>query len=101
DERSISLPGYPGGSDIVGNQVTRQFQVDPFGEALLLFAAAASRDLLDADGWRAAEIAADAIAARWQEPDSGIWEIEPARWTHGRLICSAGLRAISRHAPAG
>ena len=61
DERRLELPGYPGGSDVVGNWVNEQFQLDAFGEALLLFAAAARHDHLDADGWRAAEIAADAI----------------------------------------
>ena len=53
---SLGLPGYPGGSDIVGNQVRDQFQLDLFGEVLLLLANAASQDRLDSDGWRAAEI---------------------------------------------
>ena len=91
-----TFPGYPGGADIVGNQVNQQFQLDAFGEALLLFAAAARHDRLDADGWRAAEIAAARSRTRWQEPDAGIWELEPDEWTHSRLICAAGLRAISR-----
>ena len=77
DERRLDLPGYPGGTDLVGNWVNKQFQLDAFGEALLLFAAAARHDRLDAGGWRAAEIAADAIGARWHEPDAGIWELEP------------------------
>ena len=63
----------------------------------LLFAAAARHDHLDADGWRAAELAAASVLARWREPDAGIWELDPPeRWTHSRLICAAGLRAISR-----
>jgi alpha,alpha-trehalase len=99
DERPVDLPGYPGGANIVGNWVNRQFQLDGFGESLLLFAAAARHDHLDVDAWRAAETAAEAIAARWREPDAGIWEITPAAWTHSRLICAAGLRAISRHSP--
>ena len=57
DERKLKLAGYPGGSDIVGNWVNKQFQLDAFGEALLLFAAAAGHDHLDTDGWRAAEVA--------------------------------------------
>ena len=101
DERRLDLPGYPGGSDIVGNRVNGQFQLDVFGEALLLFAAAAAHDHLDSDGWRAAQIAADAIHDRWREPDAGIWEIDPDHWTHSRLTCAAGLRAISRHGPGG
>jgi hypothetical protein len=36
----LDLPGYPGGYDIVGNQVNEQFRLDAVGEALLLFAAA-------------------------------------------------------------
>ncbi len=103
DQRQLNLPGYPGGSDIVGNWVNQQFQLDAFGEALLLFAAAAGHDHLDADGWRAAEVAIAAIEARWQEPDTdaGIWEIDPDAWTHSRLICAAGLRQIAERGPAG
>jgi GH15 family glucan-1,4-alpha-glucosidase len=95
EERELPLPGYPGGTAIVGNRVNRQFQLDGFGEALLLFSAAAEQDHLDADGWRAADIAADAIEARWRDADAGIWELDDAKWTHSRLICAAGLRAIA------
>ena len=101
DQRSLGLPGYPGGTDVVGNWVNEQFQLDAFGETLLLLAAAARRDQLDADCWRAAEIAAAAIRDRWNEPDAGIWELEPDQWTHSRLICAAGLRAISACGPGG
>ncbi len=100
DERPVGLTGYPGGGDTAGNWVNGQFQLDAFGEALLLFAAAARHDHLDADAWRAAEIAADAVVERWQEPDAGIWELDPAAWTHSRLICAAGLRALSAHGPS-
>jgi alpha,alpha-trehalase len=100
-ERDLDLPGYPGGDDIVGNWVNRQFQLDAFGEALALFAEAAAHDRLDADGWRAAEAAAAAIARRWREPDGGIWELDPDAWTHSRLICAAGLRRIAGHESQG
>jgi GH15 family glucan-1,4-alpha-glucosidase len=100
DEDRLGLPGYPGGTDIVGNWVNQQFQLDAFGESLLLLAAAARHDRLDADHWRAAETAADAIERRWEEADAGIWELEPDHWTHSRLICVAGLRAIAEHQPA-
>jgi alpha,alpha-trehalase len=101
DQRQLDLPGYPGGNDVVGNWVNEQFQLDAFGETLLLFAAAGGHDHLDADGWRAAEAAASAIEARWQEKDAGIWELDPDAWTHSRLICAAGLRAISGCGPGG
>jgi GH15 family glucan-1,4-alpha-glucosidase len=102
DERPIDLPGYPGGGDLVsGNHVNRQFQLDTFGEALLLLAGAARRDRLDSASWRAAELAADAIEGRWREPDAGIWELDAEQWTHSRLISAAGLRAIAACTPDG
>jgi alpha,alpha-trehalase len=96
EERDLPLPGYPGGQARVGNRVTDQFQLDAFGEALLLFAAADRAGRLDADGRRAADAAVDAIEARWREPDAGIWELEDAHWTHSRLACVSGLRAMAR-----
>jgi GH15 family glucan-1,4-alpha-glucosidase len=103
DQRHLGLPGYPGASDIVGNWVNKQFQLDAFGEALELLAAAARHDHLDANSWRAAETAVAAIEQRWQETDTdaGIWEIDPDAWTHSRLACAAGLRQIATSAPAG
>ena len=95
-QRRLDLPGYPGGFDLVGNWVNRQFQLDAFGEALLLLAAAARQDRLDSGSWQAAEIAAAAIARRWREEDAGIWEIDNQAWTHSRLTCVAGLRAVAR-----
>ena len=100
DQHHLELPGYPGGYDIIGNWVNKQFQLDAFGEALLLFAAAARHDRLDTYHWRAAETAADAITHRWTEPDAGIWEIDNQPWTHSRLTASAGLRAIAGVHPA-
>ena len=84
---------------MIGNRVRNQFQLDLFGEVLLLLANAASQDRLDADGWDAAELAIRAIAERAEEKEHGIWEIGPDHWTHSRLICVAGLRAISEYAP--
>ena len=94
-EQSLDLTGYPGGTDKTGNWVTGQFQLDALGEALQLLATAARAGLLDQDGWRAARAAADAIAKRWTEPDAGIWELGSQHWTHSRLACVAGLRAVA------
>jgi GH15 family glucan-1,4-alpha-glucosidase len=100
-ERHIGLPGYPGGADIVGNWVSQQFQLDAFGEALQLFAAAARHDCLGTVHRRAAETAAAAIAERWTEPDAGIWEIDPRAWTHSRLTAAGGLRALAADVDRG
>jgi alpha,alpha-trehalase len=94
-ERSLRPRGYPGAAARAGNHVFAQFQLDVFGEALQLLAAAARLDRLDATGWRAAETAVAAIEQRWSEPDAGIWELNDEQWTHSRLACVAGLRAAA------
>ena len=101
DGRPARLRGYPGGDAHAGNVVRRQFQLDALGEVLSLLAAAARLDMLAEDDWRAAAVAADAIAKRWTEPDAGIWELDDRHWAHSRLACVAGLRAIAAAAPAG
>ncbi len=100
-ESQLHLRGYPGGVDVVGNRVRDQFQLDIFGEALSLFAAADGLGVLPSDGWRAARVAVDTITARWDEPDAGIWELEPRWWAHSRLACVSGLRAIAARPRAG
>jgi alpha,alpha-trehalase len=100
DEERLQLPGYPGAGNVArGNWVTRQYQLDPFGELLQLFAAAARHDRLDREGWRAALVAAEAIEKRWQQPEAGIWELGDEWWTHSRLSCVAGLRAMAAAGP--
>ncbi|MEZ0491284.1 glycoside hydrolase family 15 protein [Kineococcus sp. TBRC 1896] len=91
----VDLPGYPGADAGTGNQVRTQFQLDSFGEALQVFAAAARRGRLDEEGERAARVAVEAITQRWQEPDAGIWELGDRQWTHSKLAVVAGLRAWS------
>jgi hypothetical protein len=96
----VEAAGIPGQFEraLVGNGPAVG-RLDVFGEALLLFAAAARHDRLDRGGRQAAEIAVAAIAARWSEPDAGIWELDDRAWTHSRLICAAGLRRIAAVAP--
>ncbi len=99
DQSTLDLPDYPGGTAVVGNRVTGQFQLDVPGEALQLFAAAARHDHLDADGLRAADLAVALIDRRWNQPDAGIWELHDDWWTHSRLECVVGLRAFAAHLP--
>jgi GH15 family glucan-1,4-alpha-glucosidase len=94
EERETGLPGYPGGAGVAGNHAGAQFQLDVFGEALLLFAEAAAVGRAEAEDWRAAEVAAEAIEQRWLEPDCGIWELDPHAWTQSRLLAVAGLRKL-------
>ena len=95
DEFYLKLPGYPGGSDRVGNWVNQQFQLDAFGELTQLLAAAARLDRLDRDAHNALQAAVDVIEKNWDEPDAGIWELHNRRWTHSRLSCVAGLRQVA------
>ncbi|MET7360079.1 glycoside hydrolase family 15 protein [Streptomyces sp. NPDC005562] len=100
-EQTLDLPGYPGGTDKIGNWVNQQFQLDAFGEALQLLAAAGHVDRLDSDGWRAVQTGVSAVEQLWNRPDAGIWEIDDRPWTHSRLSCVAGLRAIAGLPGAG
>jgi alpha,alpha-trehalase len=95
DQRVLDLPGYPGGYGLVGNHVNAQFQLDTFGEALLLFAAAARHDHLGTDHYQGVTAAVSAIQHRWMDADAGIWELDDRRWAHSRLMCAAGLRAMA------
>jgi hypothetical protein len=96
--RELDLSGYPGAPPQTGNDAVAQFQLDGFGEALQLFAAAAKHGVLTPDGEKAVDVACAAIAQRWDEPDAGIWELHDQWWTHSRLACVAGLRSIASFA---
>ena len=100
-EHRIRLRGFPGGSPRSGNWVRGQLQLDAFGEALSLLAAAAGHDMLGDEEWRAAAVAAGAIGQRWEEPDAGIWELDNQHWAHSRIACVSGLRAIAEAAGSG
>jgi hypothetical protein len=101
EESHVGLPGYPGGTDLVGNQVTHQFQLDAFGEIMQLIATAARLDRVEADDWRAAELAVEVVRERWNEPDTGVWELDGREWTHSRLCLVSGLKALAGSAPPG
>jgi GH15 family glucan-1,4-alpha-glucosidase len=94
---TLALPGYPGGKVVVGNRANNQFQLDAMGEILQLLGLAARHDHLDDIGHRALLMAADVVEKRWQEPESGIWELDKAWWTQSRLSAVAGLRIASAH----
>ena len=98
--RQLALPGYPGGADLVGNRVNHQFQLDAFGEALLLFAAAARHGRLDTDRWQRRRSRPSPIAAALApSPTPASGSSTPRHWTHCRLTCAAGLRGVAAAAP--
>ncbi|MBB5159281.1 glycoside hydrolase family 15 protein [Saccharopolyspora phatthalungensis] len=97
EQRLVDLPGYPGGQTVArGNRVTRQAQLDCYGELLQLLAEAARYGRLDGDRQRAVQLAVAAIGRHWGEPEAGLWELADDWWTHSRLACVAGLKTAAR-----
>ncbi|MCU1554277.1 MAG: hypothetical protein JWM13_1763 [Arthrobacter sp.] len=100
-ERELAhLPGWRGSSPVrVGNGAWNQRQLDVYGE--LLDAAATLPEYLAElapETRRFLANAADAAAARWQDPDHGIWEVRGERrhYLHSKLLCWVAVdRAIS------
>ncbi|MBV9601367.1 MAG: glycoside hydrolase family 15 protein [Chloroflexi bacterium] len=95
-ERSLQhLAGWRGSRPVrVGNGAWDQRQLDVYGELL-----GAARLLADHLGGllpsarRFLVQAAEAAAARWREPDQGIWEVRggPRDFLYSKLMCWAAL----------
>jgi GH15 family glucan-1,4-alpha-glucosidase len=85
------LPGYRGSRPVrVGNLAAQQVQLDVFGPIVELVALLAERDApLSTEHWRLVEGLLGAVAARWHEPDHGIWEIRraPRHHVHSKVMC--------------
>ena len=94
DEKPLDLPGYPGASTSSGTASEPSSNSTLFGEALLLLATAAARDRLDVDGGEPRSSPSPPSSECWNEPDAGSGRPSRRGWTHSRLICVAGLRAI-------
>ncbi|HEX3329634.1 MAG TPA: glycoside hydrolase family 15 protein [Gaiellales bacterium] len=99
-EYEVDLAGYGGAAPVrVGNAAALQRQNDVLGElALLAWRWHRRGHSPDDDTWRFICDLADAAAARWSEPDAGIWELRdrPARFVHSTVMCWAALdRALA------
>ncbi len=93
------LNGYRNSRPVrIGNAAWRQPQLDVYGQ--LLDAAALYADSvgkLDDSMTTFLASMADQAAARWEEPDHGIWEMrgEPRHFLHSKLMCWVALdRAV-------
>ena len=100
------LAGWRGSGPVrVGNGAWDQPQLDVYGE--LLDAAAQLRDQLGEPSGPTRDFLvglADAAAARWQQPDNGIWEVrgEPQHFLHSKVMCWVALdRAVAMAAHLG
>jgi GH15 family glucan-1,4-alpha-glucosidase len=94
-ESELDLEGWRGARPVrVGNAASGQIQLDALGELLNL----AWRWHLrghspDDDLWRFIVDLVDAAAARWDEPDAGIWEWrgDPKHFVHSKAMCWSAL----------
>ena len=77
EETEVDVPGYRGSRPVrVGNDANEQLQLDNYGH--LLESASRLRSQagsLGTEAGRQLASFADLVAARWREPDAGIWEV--------------------------
>jgi GH15 family glucan-1,4-alpha-glucosidase len=100
------LVGWPGYADSVpvrsGNGAAEQHQLDGYGwvlEGAWLLSQAGHR--LYSETWRTMADFADTVAARWREPDAGIWEIrgDLSHHVHSKVMGWLALDRALRLAP--
>jgi GH15 family glucan-1,4-alpha-glucosidase len=86
-----TLPGYAGSRPVrVGNLATNQVQLDVFGPVVdLIEELCTVRGSLTDGDWWLVEAMAHAVAARWMEPDHGIWEERhaPRHHVYSKVQC--------------
>jgi GH15 family glucan-1,4-alpha-glucosidase len=108
-ERKLEhLDGYRGSRPVrTGNEASRQFQLDVYGELLHCFDVFRRGELAPQearDMWPAFRGQVDAVAARWREPDSSIWEMRsaPRHFVHSKAMAWVALdRGIAAAEEAG
>ena len=93
-------PGYRRSRPVrVGNGAADQHQLDGYGwvlDAAWLLTSAGHR--LYGETWRSMAGFADTVAARWREPDAGIWEIrdDAVHHVHSKLMAWLALDRAAR-----
>jgi GH15 family glucan-1,4-alpha-glucosidase len=93
------LPGYEGSLPVrIGNDASRQFQLDVYGEVLDLLHQATREGLPHENAaWQMELRIVEVLESTWREPDEGIWEVRGGRkhFTHSKVMAWVGLdRAI-------
>jgi alpha,alpha-trehalase len=94
------LEGYRGSRPVrIGNGAAQQFQLDVFGELLdTAWLYRRHGGEIDEVFWRFLRDVADVVAAKWSEPDQGIWEIrgEPRHFTYSKVMAWVAVDRVVR-----
>jgi alpha,alpha-trehalase len=89
----------------VGNGAADQKQLDIYGEVLdaANFCYERMPRRIDRELWELLRHLADQAAARWREPDQGIWEVRggPRHFLYSKLMCWAALDRALRLSKRG
>ena len=98
------LDGYRGSKPVrVGNDAARQFQLDVYGEMLDgAWHYRRNGGAIDDVFWDFLCQVGDAVLERWEQPDSGIWEIrgDPEHFVSSKVLAWVALDRLRRIAEA-
>jgi GH15 family glucan-1,4-alpha-glucosidase len=87
--------GYKGSSPVrVGNDAYKQLQLDIYGELMdSVYLYNKYGEPISYDFWKDIEKQMDWLAANWDQPDDGIWEVRGGRqkFLYSRLSCWVAL----------
>jgi GH15 family glucan-1,4-alpha-glucosidase len=98
------LPGYEGARPVrVGNDASRQVQLDVFGEVIDTMHQCSRAGLAPAEpGWQLEKALLRFLEEVWRKPDQGIWEVRgPSRhFTHSKMMAwvavDRAVKAVER-----
>ncbi|MEI4274189.1 glycoside hydrolase family 15 protein [Klenkia sp. LSe6-5] len=102
--REPDVPGWRGiGPVQAGNAAAHQLQLGVYGDLFSLVALYVEHgNVLDADTGRSLASIADTACDRWQQKDSGMWELhDPQHYTTSKLGCWQALTKAVELAEAG
>jgi GH15 family glucan-1,4-alpha-glucosidase len=104
-EDELDLPGYRGSRPVrVGNGAAGQVQLDIYGSVLdAVWRYAGGGGHVDKDTAKDVARIADYVAANWEQPDCGLWEVrgEPRHWTQSKAMCWLALHRAGQLAEQG
>jgi GH15 family glucan-1,4-alpha-glucosidase len=99
------LQGYEGSRPVrIGNGAANQFQLDVWGSVLGGLGLSREAGLAPSDdAWALQRALMNHLESRWEQPDSGIWEVRgpSRRFVHSQVMAWAGadhmIKAVERY----